>query len=255
LPTARAGFFPGGPAITVFASVINAGAEHALGCKIKVANGDPVNLSYQLTSATNAPIGLTNAAFNLAPGQGRSFILAFTPSANNTATDVFPEVSCDDGKVAAIPGVNTVFLSIGDAPGPDVLSIGATPGGVGIIDIPAGSTSFLTASAVNIGEGDAAGSKDAAVIVSLDTGNTTLPVLLQLCETDNVLVCLPSSPLGTDPVSTSIGDTPSFFAVFDSDQSNGTGIALDPANARVFLRFKKPDGTTISVTSAAVTVP
>ena len=49
-------------------------------------------------------------------------------------------------------------------------------------------------------------------------------------------------------------NTPTFFAAFVRDTSAG-GIAFDPANSRVFLRFADAGGTIRSATSAAVTAP
>jgi VCBS repeat-containing protein len=242
-----------GDPITVFASVVNAGASAAQSCTIKVPANAPVSLSYQLTDAANAPVGPADASFDVAPAQARSFILSLTPLATNTGVAVFPDFVCDNANVDAIPGVNTVFLSIDNKEVPDILSIGATASGDGIIAVPSGSVGLMTASAINIGVGDAAGSADTAVTVSVDNGAASLPLLLQLCELDAGSLCI--TPLGEDPVSTIIGDNASFFAVFVTDQSGGAGIALDPANARVFLRFTDAGGTTRSVTSAAISIP
>jgi Bacterial Ig domain/FG-GAP repeat/Bacterial cadherin-like domain len=242
-----------GDPITVFASVVNAGASAAQSCTIKVPANAPVSLSYQLTDAANAPVGPADASFDVAPAQARSFILSLMPLATNTGVAVFPDFVCDNANVDAIPGVNTVFLSIDNKEVPDILSIGATASGDGIIAVPSGSVGLMTASAINIGVGDAAGSADTAVTVSVDNGAASLPLLLQLCELDAGSLCI--TPLGEDPVSTIIGDNASFFAVFVTDQSGGAGIALDPANARVFLRFTDAGGTTRSVTSAAISIP
>ncbi|PHS22826.1 MAG: hypothetical protein COA84_12170 [Robiginitomaculum sp.] len=266
LPSARSGSFGGaadapgvsrpaavGDPITVFASVINAGANLAQNCVISVPAASPVTLSYQQTDAANVPMGPADAPFDIAGGQSRSFILAFTPVATSPGKDVFPDFSCEDANVDAIPGVNMVFLTIKGQAGPDVLSIGATTSGDGIINIPTGGIGFMTMAAINIGVGDAGGSSDAAVTVSVDTGAASLPVLLQLCETDAAGACF--DPLGTGPVDSVIGAGPSFFAVFVTDQSTN-GIALDAANARAFVRFKDAAaGTNLSVTSAAITVP
>ncbi len=266
LPSARSGSFGGvpdapdisrpaaiGDPITVFASVINAGTNPGQNCRVSIPPSAPVSLSYQLTDAGNVPVGPADAVFDLAAGQTRSFILAFTPTRTSPGEDVFPNFVCDNANVDAIPGVNTVFLTIGSVEGPDILSIGATPSADGIITVPSGSAGFMTASAINIGAGDAVGSADAAVIVSADTGAAALSLLIQFCETNAASVCI--TTLGTDPVSTVIGDSPGFFAVFVTDQTSGAGISLDPANARVFLRFKNAAGTNLSVTSAAITVP
>ncbi len=242
-----------GDPITVFASVINAGDNPAQSCQITIPAGSPVSLSYQETDAANTPVGPADVPFDLDAGQTRSFILAFTPTALSAGEGVFPDFVCENANVDAIPGVNTVFLSIDDKEVPDILSIGATPSSDGIITVPQGSIGFMTASAINIGVGDVGGSADTAVRVSADTGAAALPLLVQICETDAVSACI--TPLGPDPIDTVIGDTPSFFAMFISDQSDGTGVALDPANARAFLRFASLGGKARSVTSAAVTVP
>ena len=254
LPTARTGFFPGGPAITVFATVINAGTTTGLNCQISIPAGSPVTLNIQQTDAANVPIGAADLSFDLAGGQTRSFILAFTPAMTSPGADIFPNFVCDNASVSVIPGVNLVFLPIGSVAGPDILSIGATPSQDGIINVPSGGVSFMTASAINIGAGDAAGSQDAAVSVSVDFGAVSQLLGLQMCETDAASQCLPGSPLGPGPVNAVIGNSASFFAIFVFDQASG-GIPLNPADSRIFLRFKMASGTNLSVTSAAVTVP
>ncbi len=252
LPASRTGYFPGGPAITVFATVINAGANPAQGCAIAVAAGDPVSLAFQQTNAANAPFGAMNPLFDLAAGQKRSFVLFMTPTATSPGQDVFPDFTCDNASTNAIPGVNTAYLTILGQQGPDILSINATPSADGIIHVPSGGTGFMTISAINIGSGDSTGSQDAAVTVSVDTGNAALPLNLKLCQTDANSIC--TSALGPS-VDTVIGNSPAFFAVFVDDRSSA-GIPLDAANARIFLRIKGATSSTIlSVTSAAVTVP
>jgi len=248
LPSARSGFI-GGPAITVFASVINATTSTARNCRVVIPGAAPVTLSYQPTDAANAPVGAPDQVFDIPGNEIRSFVLAFTPTSVSTGEDVFPDFMCDNANVGAIPGVNTAFLSVDTVAGPDILSISATPSANGIIEIPASGASFMTVSVINIGAGDTEGSDDATITTSVDTGATALPLLLQICETDELSNCI--TPLSTS-ITDTIGSVPSFFAVFVTDQSAG-GIPLDPANARVFLRFTDEDGTVRSVTSAAVT--
>ena len=250
LPSARSGFFPGGGAITIFATVINAGVNPAINCQVTVPAAAPVTVSYQETDAANAPIGVVNTPFGLTTGQARTFVLAFTPTATSIGTDVFPNFVCDNGNVAPITGVNTVFLSIGAAPVPDILSIGATITNDGIISLPTDGAGVMSVSTINIGVGDTGGSADAAITVSVDTGDAVLPLLLQVCEINAASICI--SALGPN-VSTTIGDSARFFAVFVFDRDSGS-IALNPANTRVFLRFTDSNGIVRSVTSAAVTV-
>ncbi|MDQ7078544.1 MAG: hypothetical protein Q9M45_12075 [Robiginitomaculum sp.] len=237
----------------MFESVINSGTNPAQNCTISLAAGAPVNLAYQRTNAANAPIGPADAIFDVKVGETLLFVLSMTPAAVSTGMDLFPKVLCDNAGVGKIPGVNTVFITIAGQQIADILSISATLSGDNIINTPHGGIGVMTASAINIGAGDTAGSSDAAVSVSVDTGAVQLPLLLQICQTDAASVCLPSSPLGPGPVSTVIGSAPAFFAVFVTDQS-ANGVPLDPANARVFLRFTNAAGQTYSVTSAAVTV-
>jgi hypothetical protein len=251
LPAARSGFV-GGPAITVFSSVINAGANRGDTCAFSVPAGAPVDLSVLPTNGLNVQVGPPVTTFSINPGEIKSFVFAMTPTATSSGVDLFPALICDNASVAAITGVNTVFLSIDTVSAPDILSIAATPDANGIITVPAGSASFMSVSATNIGAGDNAGSKDAVVTVSVDDGGANLPLLLQICETDAAGTCM-NPPASTD-ITTTIGDGASFFGVFAFDQDSG-GIALDPANSRVFLRFTDAGGTVRSVTSAAVTVP
>lgn len=251
LPSARSGHV-GGPDITVLMSVINAGSSPAGHCSISAPAGAPVSIAYAQTDpATNIPMtGSNNDEFGLAGGQTRSFVLSLTPQTVSSGEEVFPQVVCDEGSVAPIPGVNGVFVTIENAPGPDILSISATNAGGGIVDIPGVSgTGFMTVSAINIGAGDGstADASEATLTVSVDSGSATLPLTLSICETDAASNCL-AAPSGS--VQAAIGNDASFFAVFATGE--GTAIPLDPANSRINVRFTSASDVTHSVTSAAV---
>jgi len=87
--------------------------------------------------------------------------------------------------------------------------------------------------------------------VSADTGDATLPIALSVCQTDPVTsVCVNPSVPGAQAVSLDIaeGESPT-FAVFASATE---AIALDPANSRVFLRFRDELGVVRGVSSVAV---
>ncbi|VAV96706.1 hypothetical protein MNBD_ALPHA06-399 [hydrothermal vent metagenome] len=112
----------------------------------------------------------------------------------------------------------------------------------------------MSASAVNIGAGDALGSADAAVVVTADTGSVALNVVLLWCETDSNAICINPAVAASTAINTIIGDAAKTFSVFAFDQTSGAGIPLDAANSRVFLRFKSAGGINYSVTSAAITV-
>jgi hypothetical protein len=249
LPSAKSGY-DGGPDITVFSSVINATSRRADNCRFSIPAVAPVSLHVQTTNAVNVSVGPLDPVFLMNPGEIKNFILAFTPTALSAGEEVFPQVACGKGEVSRISGVNTVFLSIDNEPVPDILSIVATVAGNGVVSIPSGGTAFMTASATNIGVGDNGGSLDAKVSVSVDDGGAGLPLQMLVCETDALSICMDDPAPGVVSI---INGGPSFFAVFFIDQSSG-GVALDPANKRVFLRFTAEDGTVRSVTSAAVTV-
>ena len=84
---------------------------------------------------------------------------------------------------------------------------------------------------------------------SADTGAVNLPVNVFLCRTDpSTGVCLGAlSSLVTTQINA--GQTPT-FGIFV--QGGGTLVPLDPANNRVFVRFKDAAGVTRGSTSVAV---
>lgn len=256
LPGARSGVIGGDP-ITVFASVANANRSVARNCSF-VGDYEP-SLTYRETDAANSAIGDENPFFELEPGTSRSFVLGYSPRVAFTPRAFYPRVVCGNAEAAPVPGVNSILLSASDTPTPDILSIAATPSGDGVIRILSpGGRRFMSAAAVNIGAGDAAPdgvdvafANEATITVSADTGTTVLPLDVTVCETGSDGRCL--QPAGTEVV-TQIGDGAKTFAVF-VQASSDAGIAFDPANSRVYLRFRDAGGVVRSVTSAAVIAP
>ena len=97
---------------------------------------------------------------------------------------------------------------------------------------------------VNVGAND-------TLMVSVDTGTATLPIVTSLCETDPATAaCINPSVPTTGEVTLTIGAnaTPTFSVFVQGMQD----IALDPANKRVFVRFKDTGGVTRGSTSVAV---
>jgi len=112
----------------------------------------------------------------------------------------------------------------------------------------------MTAAAVNVGVGDGSGAAgEVTLTTTVDTGAASLPLNLELCQIDAASICI-TRRSSSGVTSTMTGSDPLFFAVFVRDTSTG-GIAFDPANSRVFLRFADATGTIRSATSAAVTAP
>ncbi|MEE2565844.1 beta strand repeat-containing protein [Hyphobacterium marinum] len=257
LPGARSGFV-GGTDITVFMSVVSRATTPAQACRVTAPNDAPFTLTYRQINAQNEAVGDANPLFDLANGGGINFVLALTPSQATPAAGYLfqPQIACENADLAPIEGVNSVLVSIGAAPVPDILSIGATPSADGVVRIPetGNRINFLSAAAVNIGVGDgSAGANEATVTASVDTGAASLPVTLEVCETAPTGGCI--TPRGeTEVTSVFAQNAAKFFAVFVRANGEET-VPFNPASARVFLRFADASGAIRSVTSAAISAP
>ncbi len=255
LPGARSSYV-GGPVMTVFMTVLSRATSPAQSCRVTAPGDAPFALSYQRLDGVT-PVGDINPLFDLSNGGSLSFIIAMTPASATDASGYtfLPSIACENTDLAPIEGVNSVHLSIGNAPVPDILSIGATASNDGVVRIPeAGNRiAFMAASAVNIGAGDgSAGAGQATVTVSVDTGATSLPVTLEVCESGATGCITPRGSTETtglyDP---NVANTYTVFV-----RANGSEIIpFSPANSRVFLRFRDANGVLRSATSAAISAP
>jgi len=253
LPGARSGYI-GGPPITALMSVVTQ-VDVMQSCRLLPPDGLPGNFTYQLMDVSGQLIGEPNPLFDVNNFATQAFVFAIEPTATTGAEGYtyYPRFDCYEGEFNPISGVNSLFLSIDAAPGPDILSIGVTPSGNGIITIAeSGGVSFMSAAAMNIGAGDGSGAaQDALMTVSVDTGNSTLPLNLSVCETNAAGACI--SERATS-ITRTIGATPGLFAVFVRNDP-AESIPVAPATSRVFLRFTDQNGIERSSTSAAVVAP
>ncbi len=242
LPTSRS--VQVGDSATAFATVINPLTITATSCGIAPPPGLPATFSYQTTDpATNALVGTPNTPVDIAPDSLQTFMFSFTPTDAFDPTDIELIFDCSNTSPApSVTGLNTLWLSASNTPVPDIVALAATPTGDGIVTL-AGSGAFAVAT-VNVGSSD-------TIAVSADTGNTTLPVSIALCETNPATGTCINPPAPTSgPVTTSIasGATPTFAFFVTS-----TGLVpLDPANNRIFVRFRDAVGVTRGSTSVAV---
>ena len=255
LPGARSGYV-GGPVITAYMSVVSRQSTPAQDCRITAPGTPPFAFSYQRLDGSNQATGPLNPQFDLTNGETMSFVLSMTPSATTGAGGYLfqPQIACDNADLAPIDGVNSVLLSIGAAAVPDILSIAATQSADGVIRVPStgNRVGIMTAAAVNIGAGDGVSGPGAATItVTPDTGSATLPLTATVCETNNGGVCLAPRAASVTSV---IASEAKLFAVFVRANA-GEFIPFDPANARVYLRFRDEGNVLRSVTSAAVSAP
>jgi hypothetical protein len=232
-----------GATATVFGTVVNAGPNVAVNCRISPNTPLTASFAFQTTdSATNAVTGTANrAAACVLPGAGQSYVIAFSPTAEFAPTDVSLRFECDNGAPApVISGLDTLLLSASATPVPDIVALSATINHDGIVDVVGGAGVFSVAT-VNLGAG-------AAITASADTGGASLPIGLAICQTDPGSGACMSTP--ADSVTTQIdtGATPT-FGVFVS--GNGP-VSFNPAVNRVVVRFKDGGGLTRGATSVAV---
>jgi hypothetical protein len=210
---------------------------------LSLAQGFPGSFIYQTTSPANQLTGSPNTSANIAPGAAQNFVFGVTPNAALNSVDVGLVFSCANaGPAASIPGVNNFILSASNTLTPDIVAIGATQSGDGIVNIPGNTgTGAFAAAAVNIGS-------PAPITASADDGGRGLPMLLSICQTDpNTGACL--APPGPSTTTTINSNATLTFTVF----ANGTAnIPFDPANTRIYLRFKDAGGVTRGATTVAV---
>src|SRR5262249_25926696 len=204
----------------------------------------PASFTYQTTDPkTNALTGSPNTPVNIPPNGSQSFLIAITPTAVIAPIDVaFVFQGTNTSPAPTIVGLNTLLPSASLPPVPDVIALSSTLTNDGIVKISniVGNGAFAVAS-TNVGA-------SATITASADTGNATLPVTLSLCQTDpQTGQC--TSPIGpTVATQINAGATPT-FSVFVSATAF---IPFDPANNRIFIRFKDGQGITRGSTSVAV---
>jgi streptogramin lyase len=235
-----------GTPASAFATIINAGTTTATGCSLdNNLVSMPVSFNYQTTDpTTNAVTGTPNTPASIPAGQSQSFVFAFTPTGPFVPEDLRLDFGCDGiGSALNSVGVDTLLLSGSTGPVPDVIVLAATTTNDGILHIPGqtAAAAFAVASS-NVGTG-------AAITFSADTGSVTLPLTINVCQTDPATgVCV--SAIGPSlTVSIAPNATPT-FGVFVA--ASGT-VAADYANNRIVARFRDALGVTRGSTSVAVT--
>ena len=234
-----------GQAATAFGTIINDTGVDATNCLVKLPASPalPASFSYQTTNASNKLVGTPNTPANIPAGGSQGFVFGITPNAAFAATDIPVVFDCANTLPAPSQvGLNTFLLSASSTPVPDMVAIGATPLGDGVLRIPGsnGVHAFGTA-AVNIG---GAGE----VTATVDTGGVPLPLTLTVCQTNPTTgACL--SPPASTATSTLANKATATYAVLA--QASGA-IPFDPAGKRIFLRLSSGGGVR-GATSVAVT--
>ncbi len=230
-----------GSAATAFATIINAGADIAFGCGISTFTSFPASFVFQTTHpATNQVTGSPNTLVDIPPGAAQSFVFAITPTAPIAPTEVKLGFDCANSSLVPIlSGINTLLFSASATPVSDIVALAATSSNDGIVTLA--STGAFAVATVNVG---ATGTMTA----SADTGSTSLPVSISLCQTDPVTgQCI--SAIGPSVTTQINANATPTFGIFV--QGSDT-VPFDPAGNRIFVRFKDGGGVTRGATSVAV---
>jgi glucose/arabinose dehydrogenase len=229
---------------TAFATIINTSSVTATACGISLLTSLPATFTYQTTDpATNQVTGTPNTPVNIAAGAAQSYVFALSPSASVPPVDVQLNFGCNNPNPASIiSGLNTLLFSASDTPVPDIVALAATPTNDGIVNIPgAGGIGVFSLATVNVGV-------QVLISASGDTGATSLPLTVGLCETNPATgQCI--SGIGSTVTTTINANATPTFGIFV--QGNGN-VPFDPALNRIFVRFRDSGGVTRGSTSVAV---
>ena len=241
LPTSRS--VQVGNMASAFATIINADSDTASACSIAPLTAVEADFFYQVTDANNAPTGTPNTPVDIPAGGSQSYVLGFTPTAPFSPLEVQFSFDCSNTDPAPVTsGVNTLLLSADSDPVPDIVAIAATPSGDGMLRL-ANSGAFALAT-INVGSG-------AVISASADTGGKDLPLVIGLCEVDQLSgLCInPAVPTLGSVETTMDANNTRTFAVFVTARGD---VPLDPANNRIFVYFRDGEGVTRGATSVAV---
>jgi YVTN family beta-propeller protein len=233
-----------GSTATVFATMIDAGPADASTCTIAPATSIPANFAFQTTNpATNAVTGTINTPVNIPSGQAQSFVVAFTPVAAFSPTNVAFAFTCANapGPAATTVGVDTLNLSASTTPVPDIVALVASSD-PGYVDIPgATGTGDFAVATVNLGI-------DATITASANTGTANLPVTLAVCQTNPTSGACMAAPAASVTTDIPPNATPT-FGIF---VTGSAPVADMPGVNRVFVTFTDSGGTLRGETSVAV---
>jgi hypothetical protein len=241
LPTSRS--VQVGSSATAFASLVHAGSPAAVGCTIAPVTSVAADFLFQTTDpATNAPSGTADTAIDVPAAETQTFVMAFTPTAEFGATDVVLNFACDNASAApSISGLNTLLLSASSVPVPDVVALAATLNNDGIVNIAGDTgTGVFSVATVNVGT-------TGQITASADDNGAGLPIVLSICETQPATGECLSPPESSVVTNIDANETPT-FGIFVTGAGN---VPFDPANNRVFVRFRDDAEETRGSTSVA----
>ena len=245
-----AAILPGGRSVelgttaTVFASVVNGGSSDLSGCAPSLPAEAPAGLTldyWPTDPTTNAIAGPSDQPVPIAAGAAQSFLLAFGDTTPLTLSGLPVPFACTGTAPApVVPGVDTVDLTFASTPVPDIIAVAATasPG------LTVHLVNQLGAFAVATSDAGAAGTLTAI----LDTGTATLPLTLEICQTNSGAQCI--NEAGPEAQTSFAANGTATYSVF---LATSGPIPFAPGSSRIFVRFLDSAGNSRGSTSVAVT--
>ncbi|PHS23606.1 MAG: hypothetical protein COA84_10810 [Robiginitomaculum sp.] len=238
-----------GTQATAFMTVFNLGTVQGNNCSISLSPGAfEGGFTYQTTDVNNVASGSPDTPINILPGveNKQNFVFAISPSTVFSQQELGLQANCDEGTSSnVIIGVNSFILSSAESIPLDMIVVGLTGSNDGFLSIPgAGQANVATLATSSIGGGG-------ILTLSVDDNGKGLPLILFVCETDLAVhsdgACL-ATPVGSYQFNSANGENRT-FTVF----ANATGdIPTDPANTRIFIRFKDANGVVRGATNFAI---
>jgi streptogramin lyase len=142
-----------GGTANAFATIINSSTSGATDCGIAQVTKLPVTFHYQTTNpTTNALTGTPDTPVAIAASASQTYVVGLTANSAFAGTETAFAFGCSGGLPAPVfAAVDTLILTASTTPQPDIVALGATPSGDGIVTLSgvSGSGAFAVA-AVNV---------------------------------------------------------------------------------------------------------
>ena len=243
LPNARSGQV--NTDITFFATIVNSSETEANSCRhtgFDTPSGLPDGVTgtvevFALDPQRNIE-GTANSFFTIPAGGQRDLLVSFNIDAPMQDA-LFLNMRCQFERnefrfAPNYPGVNDFGLTVRAGAGPDIVMIGDTLSGDGVMRVGAAPrTGLFVLSAINIGDGVS------DVIVSPRYfGFTSLNNLVtEICETDLSATCVGSRGSTVEIENWANGEVRTFAAFFRQSQVNGIPFFPDIVRAGIEIGF------------------
>ncbi len=261
LPSSRAVAI--GEQATFFAVLANSGTSAVTNCRIALAGTAPAGMSagFQTTDTNNQLTGTTDTAVGIAAGAAQNYLVRVSSPAafEGKAPLVF---ICDEGSAFSFNAVNQPDLRVTSSAGPDIVALGSTISGDGIVNVDLNNRlGAMSIAAINVGAAIAAetpeglskpAANEAVITIAGEISAFLLNTGIQIfvCETDAGGVCLAPLALSVDANIGDGGSTFSAFAVKADDPARG--VPFIPNYFRLKVTFKDANGKLVGSTSAAL---